>query len=105
MAVTGVGVIVQEDEPISVPDGSSHIYAAWLKTSTQQWYVNVNWAWVEVSDIPDYAPLVHSHPTHGDINLTGSVSVGGVAGLTGNYEGTFKKIKVVNGIITEFELV
>ncbi len=28
----------------------------------------------------------------------------GVAGLTGEYEGTFKKIKIENGIITEFEV-
>lgn len=27
-----------------------------------------------------------------------------IEGLTGEYEGTFKKIKVVNGIITDFEL-
>lgn len=31
------------------------------------------------------------------------VPVGG-AGLTGEYEGTFKKVKIVNGLITEFEL-
>ncbi len=35
-----------------------------------------------------------------------SLKVGGVpvAGLTGEYEGTFKKIKIENGLITEFEL-
>jgi hypothetical protein len=25
-------------------------------------------------------------------------------GITGEFEGTFKKIKIVNGVITEFEL-
>jgi hypothetical protein len=37
-----------------------------------------------------------------------SLKVGGVpvgaGGLTGEYEGTFKKIKIENGLITEFEL-
>jgi hypothetical protein len=35
-----------------------------------------------------------------------SLKVGGVSlgGLTGEYEGTFKKIKIENGLITEFEL-
>ncbi len=28
----------------------------------------------------------------------------GVAGITGEFEGTFKKIKIENGIITEFEV-
>ncbi len=47
----------------------------------------------------------HLHPTLGDINFTGSISATGDAGITGEYEGTFKKIIIKNGIITEFELV
>lgn len=104
MAVTGVGVTVQENEPSAAPDGSNHIYSAWLKVSTQQWYVNVNWIWVEVSDIPEYAPLVHSHPTHGDINFIGTLSVASEQGINtsgeGEYEvGQIESIKVRNGVI------
>lgn len=47
----------------------------------------------------------HLHPTLGDINFTGTVSADGFAGMTGEFEGTFKKIKIQDGIITEFELV
>ncbi len=54
----------------------------WLKPSTGIWY-NFDAAtsqWVAVE---------HLHTTQG---------------LTGEYEGTFKKIKVENGLVIEFEL-
>lgn len=72
----------------------------WLKPSTGVWH-NYNPStgeWDEV-DVP-----VHAHPTLGDIDFLGDISVGGVAGITGEYEGAFKKVKIENGIITEFEL-
>jgi len=34
----------------------------------------------------------------------GSITVGDDSGITGTFEGTFKKIKIKNGVITEFEL-
>ncbi len=73
----------------------------WFKSSTGELYEFVDGNWV-LSETLSLAS--HSHPTHGDINFTGTVSVGGDAGLTGEFEGTFKKIRIVNGIITEFEL-
>lgn len=66
--------------------------------STKWWELTDEWRLVKTD------PPINSHPTHGDVDFLGTISVGSVAGLTGEYEGTFKKIKVVNGIITEFEL-
>lgn len=34
----------------------------------------------------------------------GSITVGDDSGITGTFEGAFKKIKIKNGVITEFEL-
>ena len=48
----------------------------------------------------------HLHPTLGDINFIGTISVGGVAGLNLNTQDEIKKITnlvIVNGIITQFE--
>lgn len=49
----------------------------------------------------------HAHPTHGDIDFTGSVSSGGEAGINtpgeGEYEvGQIESIKVRNGLIVGF---
>ncbi len=70
----------------------------WFKPSTGQWYKCIDGSWVETE-----APS-HLHPTLGDINFTGSIAVGGDDGITGEFEGTFKKIAIKKGIITEFEL-
>ena len=39
-----------------------------------------------------------------DLAVSGSVTTGDDPGITGTFEGAFKKIKIKNGIITEFEL-
>ena len=39
-----------------------------------------------------------------DLAVSGSITSGGFEGVTGEFEGTFKKVKIKNGIITEFEL-
>lgn len=69
----------------------------WFDSTNDKWYKQVGGEWVE-------APHPHSHPTHGNINFTGTVSADGLQGVTGDFEGTFKKIKIQDGIIVEFEL-
>ncbi len=49
-------------------------------------------------------PQTHEHPTHGDINFTGTISAGGEAGIDTSGEGEFEvaqieSIKVRNGLI------
>jgi hypothetical protein len=39
-----------------------------------------------------------------DLAIGGSLSSGDDPGITGTFEGTFKKVKIKNGIITEFEV-
>ena len=73
----------------------------WLKPSTGELYEFDGGQWVLKGTL---SLNTHSHATHGDINFTGTVSANGDEGITGEYEGTFKKITIVKGIITEFEL-
>ena len=47
----------------------------------------------------------HTHPTLGDINFTGSVSVGGEAGITGSKTVGGFKITFKKGLLTGFEPV
>lgn len=58
----------------------------------------------EHSALPDtHHPQVHSHPTHGDIDFTGGIKVGGVGGITGSKTITgFGTLTFVNGILTGF---
>ena len=71
----------------------------WYKPSTHQWYAyNPSTSqWDLDLDGFDAVRVV-------DLTVTGSVTVGATEGVTGEFEGTFKKVKIENGIITEFEL-
>lgn len=68
--------------------------------TTGVWYINKGGEWQAIG------LENHSHPELGDINFTGTVSVGGVVGLNLNTQEEIKKITnlvIVNGLITEFE--
>lgn len=71
----------------------------WYKPSTHEWrtYNPSTGQWDIDQDGFDSLRVA-------DLAISSSVTVGGVEGITGEYEGTFKKIKIVNGVITEFEL-
>lgn len=97
------------NDGIIVADASPEVQGkvTWLKIlpdGSREWYEQDDGSWSLVKSEVAPASADHSHPTHGDINFTGTISVGVVAGMTGEYEGTFKKIKIINGIVTEFEL-
>lgn len=77
------GIIFSDSAPANVtgyawvkvmPDGSREWYS--YNKDSHQW----------VLDHTDIAPasVAHTHPTLGDIDFTGAISVGGVAGLTGS---------------------
>ncbi len=94
-------LFVQENTPSgNIQSDPERGNAIWIKASTgevREW--NAAMSQWDLCPVPP-----HSHATHGDINFTGTVSVDGVPGITGEYEGTFKKIKVQDGIIVDFEL-
>ena len=72
----------------------------WFKPSTGMWHkVNPSTgSWEEVA-VPS-----HAHATLGNINFTGSISVGGAEGLSVDITEArirITHIKIVNGLITE----
>lgn len=96
------GIIVSSSAPSGVtgyawlkilPDGAREWWS--FNKDTQQW---------DLDNIePASALLDHSHPTHGDIDFTGTISANGDQGLTGQktiagYTFTFKK-----GLLTGFQ--
>jgi hypothetical protein len=91
--------IITTDDPNGLPEE----FRTWvcLKPSTGEVYEYIGDQWVVTFTL---SKTDHQHPSHGDINFTGTISADGVQGITGEFEGTFKKIKIQDGIITEFEL-
>ncbi len=71
----------------------------WYKPSTHQWYTWSGGAWVSDQDGFDALKVTDLSILDG-----GSLTAGDDPGITGTFEGTFKKIKIKNGIITEFEV-
>jgi len=71
----------------------------WYKPSTHEWrtYNPSTGQWDLDQDGFDALKVV-------DLAILGSLTSGVAPGITGEYEGTFKKIKIVNGVITDFEL-
>ncbi len=75
-------VVVGEAAPSgSVTSDPSMADWLWFQPSTDTWHKYNGSTWVAVAA-----------PSHGH------------GGVTGEFEGTFKKIKIENGIVTEFEL-
>ena len=71
----------------------------WYKPSTGEWYTynTSTEQWDLSQDGFTSIDVV-------DLIVSGSITSGGFEGVTGEFEGTFKKVKIKNGIITEFEL-
>ena len=104
--VPNVPIIISDIEP-SIPSSSGFSVTdwKWFNVTNQRWYDQEDGWVIEGEEPVDYALLNHSHPTHGDINFTGTVSADGDEGLTGTrtlagYKFTFKK-----GLLTGFEPV
>ena len=53
--------------------------------------------------LPDaHHPETHTHPTHGDINFTGTISADGEAGLTGSRTIDGHTLTFKNGILVGY---
>ncbi len=83
-----------EAEPAGVGPGTR-----WYQPSTGQWrtYNGSTYQWDMAQD--GFGSLKVAQ-----LAISESLTAGGAPGITGEYEGTFKKITIKNGIITEFEL-
>ena len=83
--------IITADEPGELPEEFEGWF--WFNPSTGEICEFEDGGWVLKETL---SLASHSHPTHGNINFTGSISADGDAGLTGQrtiarYTLTFKK--------------
>ncbi len=98
------GIIVATSEP------EAQGKVTWLKIKpdgSREWYEQVNGTFALIESEAAPVSADHSHPTHGDINFTGTVSSSGEAGIdspgAGEFEvGQIESIKVRNGLIVAF---
>ena len=95
----GSGIIISEAQPELT---NRYTWCRPLPDGGKEWYEPADGGWVLVRTDAAPALLAHSHPTHGNINFTGTVSADGSVGLTGQktlggYVFTFKK-----GLLTGF---
>jgi hypothetical protein len=90
-----IGIVISEDTPeVTNMD-------AWFKPSTQQWYEVVNGAWSVSADIPEYAPVAHTHDGLDELGDIVTLLGNGVTGTktVGNYTLTFN-----HGVLVGFEV-
>lgn len=87
------GIVISDVEPTNIGKFT------WLKIlpdGSREWCERTDGGWAVVKSEAAPAIADHSHPTHGDINFTGTVSADGDGGLSGTrtiagYTLTFKK--------------
>lgn len=96
------GIVISDSEP-TIQIGK-FTWLQILPDGSRKWYERSDSGWQLVREEDAPAVADHSHPTHGDINFTGTISVDGEQGVTGEYEGDITKIKVKNGIVVEVEV-
>jgi len=74
----------------------------WINPETGDWH-KFNIATGQYDIVIPVA--LHDHPELNDINFTGTISVGGEAGLTGSKVLDGKRLTFTNGILTGYEVV
>ncbi len=90
---TNDGIVISDTEP--TVQGK----VTWLKIlpdGSREWYEPSDGGWSLIKSEPAPALANHSHPTHGNINFTGTISADGYAGINsritlGNKKLTFKE--------------
>lgn len=95
------GIIYSIDPPAHV---TGYAWVKELEDGSQEWYRFDKdlQQWVLDRTEPAYATLNHSHPTHGDINFTGTISANGQAGITGTKVTPIGTLTFTKGLLTGF---
>lgn len=96
------GIVISSTEPTTVVGKFTWLQI--LPDGTRKWFERSDSGWAMVKEEEASASAGHSHPTHGDINFTGTISANGEACIDspgeGEYEvGQIESIKVRNGLI------
>ena len=79
------GIVISESEPTT--NVGKFTWLQILTDGTRKWYERAGDSWILVKTEPAPATADHTH-----------------SAFSGEFEGTFKKIKIENGIVTELEL-
>ncbi len=88
---------IEPDWGIHFPtDEGKYLWIKPIPDGSIEYYQSSNTGWVKILTIPAPASANHSHPTHGNINFTGTIQADGDTGLSGTktiagYTFTFKK--------------
>jgi len=88
-------IVVSDDTP-TLPIGWEN-YALWLEPDTGQWH-KYNGGWQAIS-----SPLMSIPSQIGDVNFTGTISVDGEEGLTGERTIDGHVLTFTKGILTGYQ--
>ncbi len=90
------GIVISSTEPTTIVGKFTWLQI--LTDGTRKWFERSDSGWQMVKEEDAPATADHSHPTHGDINFTGTISAGGYAGLNERVTVGDKKLTFKEGL-------
>ena len=101
--IPGTPIIISDTEPtLPSPSGYDATDWKWFNINNGKWY-DYGDGWEEMPEQDIFALLNHTHPTHGDINFTGTISVDDYVGISGTRTIDGHTLTFKNGILTGYQ--